>query len=139
MRDTDFIDTNILVYAYDNHVPHKQQQAQEVILQGIRNDNIVISTQVLGEFFTVVTRKINPPLPVKAAKEIITYLGRLTIQEIDYPIVKRALDTHEKYHLSYWDALIISAAERSFCKRILSEDFNSGQFYHGIEAVNPFT
>ena len=138
MKGADFFDTNILVYAYDSHLPDKQQKAQNIVLSGVREGNGVLSTQVLGEFFMVVTKKINKPLSVSDARDIIKYMGRMKVQEIDVLIVERALDTLERYKISYWDALIIAAAERAQCKRILSEDLNAGQIYHGIEITNPF-
>ena len=139
MKDADFIDTNIIVYAYDNYFPDKQQRAREIMLSAVRSGNGVLSTQVLGEFFTVVTRKIKMPLSIRNARNIIEYLGRMPVQEIDLLIVERAIDTLEQYKISYWDSLIVAAAERAQCKRILSEDLNAEQKYHGIEIVNPFT
>ncbi len=139
MKDADFIDTNIIVYAYDNNFPDKQQRAREIIISAVRSGNGVLSTQVLGEFFTVVTRKIKMPLSIRNARNIIEYLGRMPVQEIDLLIVERAIDTLEQYKISYWDSLIVAAAERAQCKRILSEDLNAEQKYHGIEIVNPFT
>jgi len=94
---------------------------------------------VLGEFFTVVTRKIRTPLSVRDARSIIEYMGSMPVQEIDLLIIKRAIDTLEQYKISYWDSLIIAAAERAQCNCILSEDFNAGQKYHGIEITNPFS
>ena len=139
MKDADFIDTNIIVYAYDNNFPDKQQRAREIIISAVRSGNGVLSTQVLGEFFTVVTRKIKMPLSIRNARNIIEYLGRMPVQEIDLLIVERAIDTLEQYKISYWDSLIVAAAERAQCKRILSEDLNAEKIYHGIEIVNPFT
>ncbi len=127
------------MYAYDNHFPDKQQRAREIIISAVRSGNGVLSTQVLGEFFTVVTRKIKMPLSIRNARNIIEYLGRMPVQEIDLLIVERAIDTLEQYKISYWDSLIVAAAERAQCKRILSEDLNAEQKYHGIEIVNPFT
>jgi len=138
MKGAEFFDTNILVYAYDSHFPDKQQKAQNIILSAVREGNGVLSTQVLGEFFMVVTKKINQPLSVRDARDIIKYMGRMKVQEIDVLIVERALDTLELYNISYWDSLIIAAAERARCNRILSEDLNAGQIYHGIEIANPF-
>ena len=139
MKGADFIDTNIIVYAYDNHFPDKQQRAREIIISAVRSGNGVLSTQVLGEFFTVVTRKIKMPLSVRNARGIIKYMGNMRVQEIDLLIVERALGTLEQYKISYWDSLIIAAAERAQCKCILSEDLNAKQKYHGIEIINPFT
>ena len=139
MKGADFIDTNILVYAYDNHFPDKQQRAREILIRAVKNGSGVLSTQVLGEFFTVVTKKIKVPLSVKNARDIIKYMGSMPVQEIDLLIVNRAIDTLEQYKISYWDSLIIAAAERAGCNHILSEDLNAGQKYHEMEIINPFT
>jgi predicted nucleic acid-binding protein len=72
------------------------------------------------------------------AKEAIESFSNLIIQEIDLAMVERAIETHKIYRIAYWDALIVSAAERAGCKRILSEDLNDGQRYHGISISNPF-
>lgn len=138
MTGSDFFDTNILVYAYDSHDPAKQKKAQDMLTQGTKKGNGVISTQVLGEFFTVVTRKIQQPISVVDAREIINHVSVMDVQEIDLLIVKRALETVETYNISYWDSLIVAAAERAGCERIMTEDLNTGQLYHGITATNPF-
>ena len=110
-----------------------------MITTGIEQEDLVLSVQVLGEFFNVVTRRIPQPVTSDEAREIITAMSILPVQEIDLAMVNRAIDTHKKYQIAYWDALIISAAERSGCKLILSEDLSDGQTYHGIAVRNPFT
>ena len=71
MNDRAFLDTNILVYAYDQHDPIKQKKAQELITTGIEQENLVLSVQVLGEFFNVVTRRIPDPLhPMKLERSL---------------------------------------------------------------------
>ena len=139
MSDKAFLDTNIIVYAYDQHDPHKQKKAQELITDGIEKETLHLSVQVLGEFFNVVTRHIPKPMPPDEAQEIIATISILPVQEIDLAMVNRAIDTHKTYQISYWDALIISAAERAECKSILSEDLSDGQTYHDIVVYNPFT
>ena len=139
MNDRAFLDTNILVYAYDQHDPVKQKKAQELITTGIEQENLVLSVQVLGEFFNVVTRRIPQPVTSDEAREVIASIGILPVQEIDLAMVNRAIDVHKKYQIAYWDALIISAAERSGCKLILTEDLRDGQTYHDILVRNPFT
>ena len=62
----------------------------------------------------------------------------MPVQEIDVAVVKRAIATVQRYQLSYWDSLIVAAAERASCTQVLSEDFNNGQEYNGVKAVNPF-
>lgn len=134
-----FFDTNILVYAYDSYDPVKQKIAQDMLIQGIRNDDSVISTQVLGEFFTVVTRKIRYPISFRTARQIIKNISVMNVQAIDLTVVERALETVDIYKISYWDSLIVAAAEKAMCERIVTEDLNGGQLYHGMIAVNPFS
>jgi len=138
MKDRVFLDTNILVYAYDRHDPRKQGIAQSLLIDGMENESAALSVQVLGEFFNVVTRQIKQPMTTDEAKEAIELFSNLLIQEIDLAMVERAIDSHKIYRISYWDALIVSAAERAGCKRILSEDWNDGQLYHSIPISNPF-
>ncbi len=138
MNDRIFLDTNILVYAYDKHDPYKQKCAQSLLREGIQNDSAAMSSQVLGEFFCIITQKIQEPMSADAAHDIIMKLSIIPVVEIDLAMVNRAIDTHKKYQISYWDSLIIAAAERAKCQKVLSEDFNSGQTYYSVLALNPF-
>jgi len=133
-----FLDTNILVYAYDKHEPQKQKKAQGLLIDGIEQENLLLSVQVLGEFFNAVTRYIPQPMSSDEAKEIIDALSIIPVQEIDLNMVNRAVDTHKTYRISYWDSLIVSAAERAGCTMIFSEDLSDGQTYHNILVRNPF-
>ena len=138
MSDREFIDTNVLVYAYDRHIPAKQEQAQQILLSGIENESAVLSTQVLGEFFNVVTRRIQNPPSAEEAEAVIDLIGILPVVEVEAALIRRAVATHRQYGITCWDSLIVAAAERAGCSRILSEDLNAGQAYHGIVVVNPF-
>lgn len=138
MSDKVFFDSNILIYVYDTRDQIKQSQAQELLLNATQSQTAVLSAQVLGEFFVVVTRKIRQPMSPSEAAEVIAELGALEVMPLDFSLVQRAIVTQQKYGTSYWDSLIISAAERAGCVRIYSEDLNNGQLYHGIEVQNPF-
>lgn len=138
MSDKEFIDTNVLVYAYDRHDLAKHARAQEIVQRGIENESAVLSVQVLGEFFNVVTRRIPNPLSVEEAETVIDLLSILQVVEIDTDMVRQAIAIYERYGIAYWDALIVTAAERAGCSRILSEDMNAGQAYHDMVVVNPF-
>ena len=138
MSGSAFLDSNILVYAYDKHNLEKQTKAQAILKEAIKNESAVLSAQVLGEFFVVVTRKIKVPLSFNDAEKIINILSVLPVEEIDLPLVKRAIDMQKFYGTSYWDSLILAEAERSGCSRILSEDLNDGQQYNGVLIENPF-
>lgn len=138
MKDRAFLDTNILVYAYDRQDPGKQTTAQKIIVKGIEQENLVLSVQVLSEFFTAVTRHIPTPMTPEEARVVISTVSILPVQELDLPIVDRAIDLHLRYQIAYWDALIVSAAERSQCTLILSEDLSDGQSYGEILVRDPF-
>lgn len=138
MADKVFIDTNVLVYAYDTHDIAKQARAQAVVTDAMSNETGVVSTQVLGEFFCVVTRRIPAPLDNDQARAIINDLSVMDIVEIDLPMINRAIELLGKHQLSYWDALIVSAAERAGCTKLLSEDLQTGQMLAGVRVVNPF-
>ncbi len=133
-----FLDSNILVYAYDTHDAKKQKTAVDIIKKAIEEESGMVSAQVLGEFFVVVTRKIEAPLSVADAETIIDILSALPVAEIDLPLVRRAISTQKACKISYWDALIVAAAEREGCSVIFSEDLNDGQEYNGVRVRNPF-
>ena len=133
-----FFDTNVLVYGYDDDNPTKQQIARDLLRRAIRTGQGVLSTQVLGEFFVTVTRKTRQLRSAEETEDIIATLGILPTVEIDLPLVRRAIETHRRYEISYWDSLIIAAAERGDCSKVLSEDMNHGQKYHEVKVENPF-
>ena len=138
MSDKVFLDTNILVYAYDESESEKQTTAQALLTRGIEREEAVLSTQVLSEFFVVVTRRIKAPLSANQAEQVIDLLSILPVVEVDLKLVKRAVSVHGELQISYWDSLIISAAERAGCTKIQSEDLNAGQVYLGARVENPF-
>ena len=133
-----FLDTNILVFAYDTTVPHKQRIAQKILVSGLQEETAVLSAQVLGEFFVVVTRKIKTPMTADEAGEIINVLSVLPVVEIDLALVERAVDLHRDHRISYWVALIVAAAQRGGCNHIYTEDLNDGQGFDGVVVKNPF-
>ena len=104
----------------------------------MRENTAVISAQVLSEFFVTVTKKSKQNYSSAAAKHEIMLLSYLQVVDIDFDLVIRALSIKELYQLSYWDSLILSAAERSDCSIIYSEDLSSGQEYGKILCINLF-
>lgn len=138
MTDRRFLDTNVLVYAFDSHAPLKQRRAQDLLAEALETETGVISTQVLSEFYVVVTSRVKPALSSRDAEEIIRQFAGFHTLDIDRALVMRAIETQRHYAISYWDALILAAAERGRCSVLLSEDLNHGQTYHGIRVVNPF-
>lgn len=138
MKDKFFVDTNIIVYAHDAESATKQSRAQEIIIEGIRLENAVISTQVLCEFFVTITEKIKKPLSVAKARREIILLSHLEIIEVDVSMIIRAIEIRQRWKISYWDGLIISAAERSGCSTLWSEDLSDRQSYGDVKVRNPF-
>ena len=130
-----FVDTNVVVYAFDRADPAKQRIAIEVLGGG---DRLVLSTQVLIEAWWVLTRRLAEPLQEDQACEVIDRLSELPVVSTDPQLVKQAIDTCRRFDLAIWDALIIEAARAAGCKRVLSEDFQTDQDFDGVTAENPF-
>lgn len=138
MADRAFLDTNVLVCMYDRGAPAKRATARQLVRSGIERGTLVISVQVLGEFFTTMTRRIPNPLSAEEAEQEVNQIAVLPVLGIDTALVRRGIYTHKRYGLAYWDALVVATAERAGCTRIFSEDLNPGQSYNGIVVENPF-
>jgi len=132
-----FIDSNIIVYANDFSNSHKQARAIEVIKYLMRTQAGVISTQVMQEYANVALTKLGQESSVVLRQ--LKLLEDLTIAPITTKTTRRAVELKITYHISFWDANIIAAAEMADCDVILSEDLNAGQLYAGLEMINPFT
>lgn len=137
MTNRSFIDTNVWVYAVDRSDIAKQNAALGV-LQPTYDTDVVISAQVLGEFYSVVTRKFARVVATADARAMVDQMVRLPVVPIDARLVEAAIIGSERWQLSYWDALIIAAAETSGCQRVLSEDMAHGAVYGSVEVANPF-
>jgi predicted nucleic acid-binding protein len=133
-----FIDTNILVYANDRSDAVKREKAKRLVLDGLADERMALSTQVLGEFFVTVTRKIRVPLPESEAEKEIRLLRAADIVDVDFHLVVRAIDISRRHSLSYWDSLIVAAAEKAGCAVLYSEDLGNGQSYGSVAVRNPF-
>lgn len=138
MSDRFFLDTNVLVYAYDPTEKLKRAKARELVLRALHDQTGFVSTQTLSEFFVVVTRKLEEPMAPEAACMVIEDLARLNVVEIDVPMVLHAIDVHMAKGIHYWDALIIASAARVDCAVLYTEDLNSGQEIAGVRIENPF-
>lgn len=130
-----FIDTNILVYALDVNEKEKQAQSRYCLKTVLNGNRGVISTQVIQEFHVTAIRKLGvDPL---ISKEIIHSFSKFEIVLITPEIIDRAIDCQIINRLSFWDALIMSAAESAHCETIWTEDLNDGQIIQGIRVENP--
>ncbi len=132
-----FVDTNVWVYTVDRSEGAKQKMARD-LLQRSRESDLVVSAQVLGEFFVTVTGKLSHPVPRAEARALVEQMSRLPVVPIDSQLVARAIAHSEVWQLSYWDALIVAAAGVAGCTRILSADMSDGAVYDGVQIENPF-
>jgi predicted nucleic acid-binding protein len=98
--------------------------------------NGVVSTQVLQEYYVAATRKLGiDPLTAKAVVSSLRSFETVTVEAGD---IDRAIDGSVVWRTSFWDALIVTAAEKASCSVLFSEDLNAGQLYQGVEVINPF-
>ena len=131
-----FLDTNILVYAADRSEPAKCRAARDLILRLTKERPPCISTQVAQEFFVTVTRKMGAaPL---AARDLDLALKGFEHVVVDFEDIPAAIDGHILWRVSFWDALIVTAARKSKCAVLYTEDLNDGQTLGGVRVVNPF-
>jgi predicted nucleic acid-binding protein len=133
-----FVDTNLLVYAYDSSAGKKWKTSLEVLSLLWTHRTGVISTQVIQELFVSLTQKVKNPIRPEMAKEIISDLVQWPLVVNDGKNILRAIDLQIKYHLSFWDSLILQAAINSKSEFLLSEDFQDGQVIESVTIVNPF-
>jgi len=138
MNDKVFIDTNVIVYAHDSGSPTRRDLARDILREAMAEGSAAISSQVLGEFYVTITQKVQKPLSSAIARREIGLLAALEVADIDVPLVDRAIEIHDSLQLSYWDSLIIAAAERTGCATVLSEDMSDNQTYGSVTVRNPF-
>ncbi|MGH3452535.1 MAG: PIN domain-containing protein [Haloechinothrix sp.] len=132
-----FVDTSILAYAHDGSDQLRQPVAAQLIEDLWRSRDGVRSTQVLTEFYAVVTRKFAPPLPRREARSLVDAYAAWPIVPVDPPLIVAASALEEQHSLSFWDALIIEAARRAGADRLVSEDLQHRRRI-GLVIENPF-
>jgi len=133
-----FVDTNILVYAYDRGAVSKHDVASGLLQDLWHSGHGLVSTQVLQEFYVNVRRKARKPISIDEARALITdYLSWEPIVN-DGAAILDAIDIENRYQLSFWDALIVAAAQNGNASMIYSEDFNHGQRFDSVVVRNPF-
>ena len=132
-----FFDTNILVYAVDPRDSRKQQISAELLSHAMEcNNDGAISVQVMSEFANILQSKFG--LAAERTEEYLSMFYPLLKTEVTADMVRNALFIKKEYGIQHYDALIVAAAEKLLCHEIVSEDFNAGQIYRGMVAINPF-
>lgn len=139
MTDLAFVDTNVLVYSKDGSDPTKAGRAQEWLrelwLQGIGRTSV----QVLNEFYNVAQRKLTAQIALAEARAAVLTFRAWSPQELNLELTRKAWDLQDRFSLSWWDALIVAAAQAQGCAYLITEDLQAGQRFDGLLVVNPFT
>jgi predicted nucleic acid-binding protein len=137
MSDRYFVDTNILMYAHDTAAGDKHVRAKALVEDLWENRSGVVSTQVLQELAVNLRRKAKKPLDPKATRDIVSdYLAWQVVVNGGDSILE-ALDLEVRYQVSFWDALVVQAAQVSGAEILYSEDLSDGQTYGTVRVINP--
>jgi predicted nucleic acid-binding protein len=136
--DKTFIDTNVLVYAYDRSAGVKRDIARQILSELWESGKGALSVQVLQEFFVTITKKVKRPLGLEEARETVADLLKWEIVANDGESILRAIAVHERHKLSFWDAMIIQAALKAGATTLLTEDLADGVMIDGLKITNPF-
>ena len=132
-----FVDTNVLLYSVSTAAA--EQEKARIALKILDGHDLALSVQVLQEFYVQATResKTDRITHEQAAALVEAYL-RFSIQETSVALMQAALETKQRFRISYWDAAVIEAARTLACDTVLSEDLSHGQDYDGVRVENPF-
>lgn len=134
-----FVDTNVLVYAFDKSASSpKKQVAERLLNQLMDEDRLRVSTQVLQELFVTLTRKVSQCCSAEEAQAVLDDLTAWPLLVIDYPAIRAAADLSGQAKLSFWDALVVVGAARAGAAILYTEDLNDGQEILGVRIRNPF-
>lgn len=134
----EFCDTNIIVYAYDLSAGAKRQQARSLLDRLWESGEGVVSVQVLQELFVSLTRKVPQPLAILDARATVADIASWRVVVPGAEDVLRAIDAATRWQVSFWDAMILTAAKKADISLVWSEDLNDGELYDGIVVRNPF-
>jgi predicted nucleic acid-binding protein len=137
MNESDFLDSNVLVYAYDLRDHRKRDIARKLLMSALRGE-CTVSVQVLTEVAATLLHNVSPRFSTDEVVDILDLLRPIRIICPDADTVRRAIQARAAYGVHFFDGMILAAAERAGCRRILSEDLNAGQEYFGIKVENPF-
>lgn len=133
-----FVDTNVLVYRHNAADAAKQTRAESWITCIVDLRAGRLSFQVLQELYATLTRKLQPKLARQEARDIIRLLASWNPLAVDLHLIKQAWDLQDRYSLSWWDALIVAAAQASGCRVLLTEDLQAGQVFGTVRVIDPF-
>ena len=138
MRERVFLDTNVLVYLFDADAAAKQRRARDLLSDPELRTRVIISTQVLQEFYVSVIKKLAIPLDPDTAFKAVQDLAAFPVVQVDTPLILLAIRRSDKAKISFWDALIVESALVAGATVLYSEDFQNGAVFGRVRIVNPF-
>jgi predicted nucleic acid-binding protein len=139
MNDKFFLDTNVVFYSFDESSPHKSEKANFLLRDGVVTGKGAISYQVIQEFFNVAFKRSQGPMGLDEAERFLaTVLRPLCTVHSSAALFHKALQLVDRFHMQWYDGLIVAAALEAKCGILYSEDFQSGQKFEGLEVRNPF-
>jgi predicted nucleic acid-binding protein len=133
-----FVDTNLLVYSRDSTEPDKQPRAHEWLAALWSRRCGRTGLQVLNEYYVAVTQKLDPGLPEEEAWQDVEHLFAWQPVALTAEMMRRARASSQRYALSWWDALIVAAAQVCACRYLITEDLQDGQELGGTQVIDPF-
>jgi len=137
MREKVLIDSNIFIYAYTGDDERKHALARDLLRQNVLRNEIVLSVQILNEFYAVMARYQYAHDEIKACVQEI--VEQATVMPLELETVRKCMGIKEKYAYSWWDSLVLASALDSDCTILYSEDMQSGQIIEkSLRIVNPF-
>jgi len=136
--DSVFVDTNVLVYLFDGGAKEKQRAARARLASEVGDREFFVSTQVLQELYAALTRGKSPIATHEIAESAVRYATSFSVVQVDVPLVLSAISRRNDLQLSFWDSLIVVAAQEAGCSTLLTEDLNHGQSFDGVSVENPF-
>jgi predicted nucleic acid-binding protein len=134
----EFCDTNVIVYAYDSSAGAKRLQAKALLERLWASGDGAVSVQVLQELYVTLTRKVASPLSTTDARAIVEGLTTWKVAEPTRQEVLEAIDCAGRWQTSFWDAMILVAANKARASVVWSEDLNNGQTYDDTTVRSPF-
>ena len=137
-RALSFVDTNVLVYAFDKSGSPKKRVAERLMNDLMEEDRLRVSTQILQELFVTLTRKVSRRCSIAEALAVLEELTAWPLVVVDYAAIRAAVGLADEAKLSFWDALVVVAAARSGAAVLYTEDLNDGQEILGVRIKNPF-
>ena len=133
-----FFDTNVLVYMFESDQTEKQKRATALYEEHLGQDSVVLSVQVLNEFFAAVTRRAAAKMSISSAVRAVESLARGTVHPLDVDLTFKAIKRAEGSRLNFWDALIVESSLRAKAEVLYTEDLQHGQVIDGLRIENPF-